>query len=105
MSTDAWIEEHRIGEAVLLRPRRAPKLPALPVAHAPTCSRGNAALAAHAQSRDSARHPGDGLSASKDGRNVVNQQARKLTLPVDTARLSSAMRLGAINSSNASMNG
>src|SRR5437868_14585209 len=81
MSTDAWIEEHRIGEAVLLRPRRAPKLPALPVAHAPTCSRGNAALAAHAQSRDSARHPGDGLSASKDGRNVVNQQARKLTLP------------------------
>ena len=81
MSTDAWIEEHWIGEAVLLRPRRAPKLPALPVAHAPTCSRGNAALAAHAQSRDSARHPGDGLSASKDGRNVVNQQARKLTLP------------------------
>src|SRR5947209_16361527 len=81
MSTDAWIEEHRIGEAVLLRPRRPPKLPALPVAHAPTCSRGNAALAAHAQSRDSARHPGDGLSASKDGRNVVNQQARKLTLP------------------------
>src|SRR5947209_3561538 len=86
MSTDAWIEEHRIGEAVLLRPRRAPKLPALPVAHAPTCSRGNAALAAHAQSRDSARHPGDGLSASKDGRNVVNQQARKLTLPLVTAR-------------------
>src|SRR5437764_11105116 len=85
MSTDAWIEEHRIGEAVLLRPRRAPKLPALPVAHAPTCSRGNAALAAHAQSRDSARHPGDGLSASKDGRNVVNQQARKLTLPATGA--------------------
>src|SRR5437763_16986790 len=85
MSTDAWIEEHRIGEAVLLRPRRAPKLPALPVAHAPTCSRGNAALAAHAKSRDSARHPGDGLSASKDGRNVVNQQARKLTLPSPAA--------------------
>src|SRR5436305_14852876 len=105
MSTDAWIEEHRIGEAVLLRPRRAPKLPALPVAHAPTCSRGNAALAAHAQSRDSARHPGDGLSASKDGRNVVNQQARKLTLPwqigshrdsplVQAARLLSGVRLG-----------
>jgi hypothetical protein len=36
----------------LPRPRRAPKLPALPVPHAPTCSRGNAALAAHAQSRD-----------------------------------------------------
>src|SRR6476661_1736167 len=81
MSTDAWIEEHWIGEAVLPRPRRAPKLPALPVRHAPTCFRGNAALAAHAQSRDSARHPGDGLSARQDGRNVVDQQARKLTQP------------------------
>src|ERR1700751_3322427 len=81
MSTDAWIEEHWIGEAVLPRPRRAPKLPALPVPHAPTCSRGNAALAAYAQSRDSARHPGDGLSARQDGRNVVDQQARKLTQP------------------------
>src|SRR5215831_18717183 len=81
MSTDAWIEEHWIGEAVLPRPRRAPKLPALSVPHAPTCSRGNAALAAHAQSRDSARHPGDGLSARQDGRNVVDQQARKLTQP------------------------
>src|ERR1700761_5450937 len=81
MSTDAWIEEHWIGEAVLPRPRRAPKLPALPLPHAPTCSRGNAALAAHAQSRDSARHPGDGLSARQDGRNVVDQQARKLTQP------------------------
>src|ERR1700730_13779096 len=81
MSTDAWIEEHWIGEAVLPRPRRAPKLPALPVPHAPTCSRGNAALAAHAQSRDSARHPGDRLSARQDGRNVVDQQARKLTQP------------------------
>src|SRR5215468_7268208 len=84
MSTDAWIEEHWIGEAVLPRSRRAPKLPALPVPHAPTCSRGNAALAAHAQSRDSARHPGDGLSARQDGRNVVDQQARKLTQPVKT---------------------
>src|SRR5207248_201790 len=82
MSTDAWIEEHWIGEAVLLRPRRAPKLPALPVPHAPTCSRGNAALAAHAQSRDSARHPGDRLSVRQDGRNVVDQQARKLTQPL-----------------------
>src|SRR6266851_9116786 len=82
MSTDAWIEEHWIGEAVLPRPRRAPKLPALPVPHAPTCSRGNAALAAHAQSRDSARHPGDGLSARQDSRNVVDQQARKLTQPL-----------------------
>src|ERR1700756_5732331 len=79
MSTDAWIEEHGIGEAVLPRPRRAPKLPALQVPHAPTCSRGNAALAAHAQSRDSARHPGDRLSVRQDGRNVVDQQARKLT--------------------------
>src|ERR1700749_4788675 len=85
MSTDAWIEEHWIGEAVLPRPRRAPKLPALQVPHAPTCSRGNAALAAHAQSRDSARHPGDGLSARQDGRNVVDQQARKLTQPVESA--------------------
>src|SRR6185312_4763609 len=83
MSTDAWIEEHWIGEAVLPRPRRAPKLPALQVPHAPTCSRGNAALAAHAQSRDSARHPGDGLSARQDGRNVVDQQARKLTQPAE----------------------
>jgi hypothetical protein len=82
MSTGAWIEEHWIGEAVLLRSRRAPKLPALPVAHAPTCSCGNAALAAHAQSRDSARHPGDRLSARQDGRNVADQQARKLTQPV-----------------------
>src|SRR5690349_12725189 len=81
MSTDAWIEEHWIGEAVLPRPRRAPKLPALQVPHVPTCSRGNAALAAHAQSRDSARHPGDGLSARQDGRNVVDQQARNLTQP------------------------
>jgi transposase-like protein len=80
-STDAWIEEHWISVAVLPRPRRAPKLPALPVPHAPTCFRGNAALAAHAQSRDSARHPGDGLSARQDGRNVVDQQARKLTQP------------------------
>jgi hypothetical protein len=39
------------------------------------------AIAAHAQSRDSARHPGDGLSARQDGRNVVDQQARKLTQP------------------------
>src|ERR1700740_3231913 len=85
MSTDAWIEEHWIGEAVLPRPRRAPKLPALPLPHAPTCSRGNAALAAHAQSRDSARHPGDGLSARQDGRNVVDQQARKLTQPYELA--------------------
>jgi hypothetical protein len=82
MSSDAWTEEHWIGEAVLPRPRRAPKLPALPVPHAPTCSHGNAALAAHAQSRDSARHPGDGLSASQDRRNVVDRQARKLTQPV-----------------------
>src|SRR6516165_5150462 len=59
----------------------AARLPALQVPHAPTCSRGNAALAAHAQSRDSARHPGDGLSATQDGRNVVDQQARKLTQP------------------------
>src|ERR1700738_310342 len=81
MSTDAWTEEHWISEAILPRPRRAPKLPALPVPHAPTCFRGNAALAAHAQSRDSARHPGDGLSARQDGRNLVDQQARKLTLP------------------------
>src|SRR5580700_157819 len=81
MSTDAWIEEHWIGEAILPRPRRAPKLPALPVPHAPTCSRGNAALAAHAQGRDSARHPGDRLSARQGGRNVVDQQARKLTQP------------------------
>src|SRR5215813_14814536 len=81
MSTDAWIEEHWIGEAVLLRSRRAPKLPALPVPHAPTWSCGNAALAAHAQSRDSARHPGDRLSAWQDSRNVVDQQARKLTQP------------------------
>src|SRR6516162_5773061 len=88
MSTDAWIEEHWIGEAVLPRPRRAPKLPALSVPHAPTCSRGNAALAAHAQSRDRARHPGDGLSARQDGRNVVDQQARKLTQPI--ARLAGA---------------
>src|SRR6476660_5433734 len=85
MSTDAWIEEHGIGEAVLPRPRRAPKLPALPVPHAPTCSRGNAALAVHAQSRDSAPHPGDGLSARQDGRNVVDQQARKLTQPILSA--------------------
>jgi hypothetical protein len=87
MSTDAWIEEHWISVAVLPRPRRAPKLPALPVPHAPTCFRGNAALAAHAQSRDSPRHPGDGLSARQDGRNVVAQQARKLTQPVDRAAL------------------
>src|SRR6516165_8815977 len=84
MSTDAWIEEHWIGETVLLRSRRAPKLPALPVPHAPTCSCGNAALAAHAQSRDSARHPGDRLSAWQDSRNVVDQQARKLTQPRST---------------------
>src|SRR5262252_7167212 len=82
MSTDAWIEEHWIGEAVLLRSRRAPKLPALPVPHVPTCSRGNPALAARAQSRDSARHPGDRLSARQDSRNVVDQQARKLTQPI-----------------------
>src|SRR5262244_832822 len=87
MSTDAWIEEHWTGDAVLPRPRRAPKLPALPVPHAPTCSRGNAALAAHAQSRDSARHPGDGLSARQDGRNVVDQPARKLTQPPGGARV------------------
>ena len=84
MSTDAWIEEHWIGEAVLPRLRRAPKLPALPVPHAPACFRGNAALAAHAQNRDSARYSGDGLSASQDGRNVVDQQARKLTQPSNT---------------------
>src|SRR5215469_15760513 len=82
MSTDAWIEEHWIGEAVLPRPRRAAKLPALPVPHAPTCSRGNAALAAHAQNRDSARHSGDGLSARQDDRKVVDQRARKLTQPL-----------------------
>src|SRR5215469_15869194 len=85
MSTDAWIEEHWIGEAVLLRSRRAPKLPALSVPHAPTCSCGNAALAAHAQSRDSARHRGDRLSAWQDRRNVVDQQARKLTQPTQPA--------------------
>src|SRR5580693_9027602 len=95
MSTDAWIEEHWIGEAVLPRPRRAPKLPALQVPHAPTCSRGNAALAAHAQSRDSARHPRDGLSARQDGRNVVDQQARKLTQP-DLMGLAMIFKLGAM---------
>src|SRR6516225_3338667 len=96
MSTDAWIEEHWIGGAVLLRSRRAPKLPALPVPHAPTYSCGNAALAAHAQSRDSARHPGDCLSAWQDSRNVVDQQARKLTQPSrrspQSRALSSPMR-------------
>src|SRR5215472_13184312 len=86
MPTDAWIEEHWISEAVLPRPRRAAKLPALPVPHAPTCSRGNAALAAHAQNRDSARHSGDGLSARQDDRNVVDQQARKLTQPSEPDR-------------------
>src|SRR5215813_10802487 len=85
MSTDAWIEEHWISEAILPGPRRAPKLPALSVPYAPTCSRGNTALAAHAQSRDSARHLGDGLSARQDGRNVVDQQARKLTQPLESA--------------------
>src|SRR6187397_1793514 len=90
MSTDAWIEEHGIGGAVLPRPRRAPKLPALQVPHAPTSFRGNAALAAHAQSRDSARHPGDGLSGRQDGRNVVDQQARKLTRPGTTAAFAAA---------------
>ena len=45
-------------------------------------------MAAHAQSRDSARHPGDGLSARQDGRNVVDQQARKLTQPKKEARQS-----------------
>src|ERR1700719_1921482 len=90
MSTDAWIEEHWISVAVLPRPRRAPKLPALPVRHAPTCFRGNAALTAHAQSRDSARHPGDGLSARQDGRNVVDQQARKLTQPFHSSIRASA---------------
>src|SRR5690348_14606075 len=88
MSTDAWIEEHWISEAILPRPRRAPKLPALSIPHVPTCSRGDAALAAHAQSRDSARHPGDGLSARQDGRNVVDQQARKLTQPYPPAGVS-----------------
>jgi ABC-type nickel/cobalt efflux system permease component RcnA len=38
-------------------------------------------LAAHAQSRDSARHPGDRLSTRQNGREVVDQQARKLTQP------------------------
>src|SRR6516225_8999751 len=90
MSTDAWIEEHWIGGAVLLRSRRAPKLPALPVPHAPTYSCGNAALAAHAQSRDSARHPGDCLSAWQDSRNVVDQQARKLRQPASRASWSGA---------------
>ena len=85
MSTDARIEEHWIGEAILPRPRRAPKLPALPVPHAPTCSRGNAALAAHAQNRDSARHPGDRLSTRQNGRDVVDQQARNLTQPAPAA--------------------
>src|ERR1700758_4976400 len=96
MSTDAWIEEHWIGKAVLPRPRRAPKLPALPVPHAPACFRGNAALAAHAQSRDSARHPGDGLSARQDGRNLVDQQARKLTQPQRATgdRLAMMVRIG-----------
>src|ERR1700722_9867860 len=97
MSTDAWIEEHGIGEAVLPRPRRAPKLPALPVPHAPTCSRGNGALAAHAQSRDSARHPRDGLSARQDGRNVVDQQARKLTQPFPLAPRPREARLHALD--------
>src|ERR1700720_2869580 len=90
MSTDAWIEEHWISEAVLPRPRRAQKLPALPVPHSPTCFRGNAALAAHAQSRDSARHPGDSRSARQDGRDVVDQQARKLTQPPEIAELIAA---------------
>src|SRR5215831_13591221 len=93
MSTDAWIEEHWIGEEVLLRSRRAPKLPALPVPHAPTCSCGNAALAAHAQSRDSARHPGDRLSAWQDSRNVVDQQTRKLAQPTPFAGLVPLRRL------------
>jgi hypothetical protein len=38
-------------------------------------------LAAHAQSRDRARHPGDGLNSRQNGRNVLDQQARKLTQP------------------------
>jgi putative transposase len=76
----------------LPRPRRAPKLPALQVPHAPTCSRGNAALAAHAQSRDRARHPGDGLSSRQNGRNVVDQQARKLTQPFLDPRMGCTKR-------------
>src|SRR6185295_16538962 len=93
MSTDAWIEEHGIGEAVLPRPRRAAKLPALQIPHAPTCSRGSAALAAHAQSRDSARHPEDGLNARQDGRNVVDQQARKLTQPSATPSFTISIKI------------
>src|ERR1700747_1907796 len=94
MSTDAWIEEHGIGEAVLPRPRRAPKLPALQIPHAPTCSRGNAALAAHAQSRDSARHPGDGLSARQDGRKVVDQQGPKADTTVSSSTGLSSLQAG-----------
>jgi len=63
------------------------------VPHAPTCSRGNAALAAHAQSRDRARHPGDGLSSRQNGRNVVDQQARKLTQPWETEKWPSPKNL------------
>ena len=78
----------------------AARLPALQVPHAPTCSRGNAALAAHAQSRDSARHPGDGLSARQDGRNVVDQRPwllGALSEPAKTQAIRRFFGLGGIS--------
>lgn len=80
LSTDAWLQEHPVSQAILPRPRRTPKLPALPVPHAPTRSGGDAALSPHAPNGDCTRPPG-GRQTGLDSLPWTSVKARKLTEP------------------------
>ena len=81
MSTDARLQEHHVSKALLPGPRRTPKLPALPIPHAPTRSCGDATLSSHAPNGDRTRHPGGRLNGL-DSLSRDHAKARKLTEPV-----------------------
>jgi putative transposase len=55
-----------VSKAILPRPRRTPKRPALPIPHAPTRSGGDATLSPHAPNGDRTRHTGGRLNESLD---------------------------------------
>jgi hypothetical protein len=82
MSTDAPLQEHPVSQVILPRPRRTPKLPALPIPHVPTRSCGDATLAiatcAEGRSHSAYRRPPkrEARQSSAD-----HTKARKLTKP------------------------
>jgi hypothetical protein len=79
MSTDAWLQEHLISEAILPNPRRTPKLPPLASLHAPTHPCLDAALH-HAQNGDRAWYSGSRVNVGLLGpRSATDAGARELS--------------------------